>query len=146
MAFIKDTSSALCVAFYCNSFAQITQETGKKFPEFHLELPADSLTSSFLRATLFVRQEEEQCPNCKALSRNQSSSAEDQKQNAMHVPNKQLRSVYGVFICRTERRRPHNTVRSRPSVLAPAGPYPRKSGVFRGKAGIAVLPDGGMTA
>lgn len=144
MAFIKDTSSALCVAFYCNSFAQITQETGKKFPEFHLELPADSLTSSFLRATLFVRQEEEQRPNCKALSANQSSSAEDLKQNAIHGPNRQFRIVYGVFICRTERRRPHGTGRA--VGTGPAGPYPRKSGAFRGKAGIAVLPDGGMTA
>ena len=64
------------------------------------------LTNSSLRATLFVRQEERQLPNCRALSANQSSSAEDLKQNAIHGPNRQFRIVYGVFICRTERRLP----------------------------------------
>lgn len=145
MAFIKDTSSALCVAFYCNSFARIIQETGMKFPKSGLDLPADSLTSSFLRATLFVRQEEEQRPNCKALSVNQSSSAEDLKQNALHGPNDKFGCVQGFLICRTERRLPLWRGAGR-RYRPPAGPYPRKSGVFRSKAGIAVLPDGGMTA
>ena len=78
------------------------------------------LTNSLTRATLFVRQEERQLLNCNALSANQSSSAEEQKQEAIHGPNREFRSVYWLFICRTERRR-LLMARGRPSVPAPQG-------------------------
>ena len=71
---------------------------------FHAEPPRKFLlTNPLLRATLFVRQEEGQHTELHPLSTSQSSSAEDQKQEAIHGPNRQFRIVYGFFICRAER-------------------------------------------
>ena len=46
------------------------------------------LTNSLTRATLSVRQEEGQHTELQPLSTSQRSSAEDQKQEAIHGPNK----------------------------------------------------------
>ena len=103
------------------------------------------LTNSLTRATLFVRQEEVQRPELQCPVHVSKQFGGRAKTGSHTRPEQRVSERVWLFHLPDGKEAPLNGAGQTVST-GPAGPYPRKSGAFRVKAGIAVLPDGGITA